>query len=131
MIQKLIEHPVVRFLIVGSSVAVVQFLIFFILDRFLYLPSIVSSTVSFAICIFINFRFQKFWSFKDPSRDHIGTQFSYFVINSISNLFINILAMALLLGVFTLNKYLAQIFSLAVIAVYNFFVYKFIFKKNQ
>lgn len=130
MIQNLIERPVVRFLIVGGTVAVIQLSIFFILDRFFHLPSMVSSTISFIVCVFINFRFQKFWSFKDPSHDHIGTQFSYFVINSISNLFINILAMALLLGIFRLNKYVAQIFTFAIIAVYNFFVYRFIFKKN-
>lgn len=130
MIQKLIEHPVVRFLIVGSTVAVIQLVLFFILNKFLHLKSIISSTVAFIICVFVNFRLQKFWSFQDPSRDHIGAQFSYFVINSISNLFINILAMALLLGIFRMNQYVAQVFTFAIIAVCNFFIYRFIFKNK-
>lgn len=131
MIKKFIEHSVVRFLIVGSTVAVIQLLIFFILDKFFHFPSMFSSTISFIVCVFINFRLQKFWSFQNPSRDYMVTQFSYFVINSISNLFINILAMALLLGIFKLNKYMAQILTFAIIAAYNFFVYKFIFKNNK
>lgn len=133
MIQKMINHVAVRFVIVGGTVAVLQLLMLFVLHSLVGVSSLFASIIAFVLSVFINFGFQKFWSFNDPSRDKMALQFGFFFTNALGNLMVNVILMAIWLGLLRLNVYVAQAITLILIAFFNFFIYKIIFnyKKNH
>jgi putative flippase GtrA len=130
-IETLLHNVLVRFVVVGGSVAVIQLAMLYGLHTKLHLPSLTASIIAFIISVFINFGLQKFWSFKDPSKNTIATQFGYFALNALGNLVINIACMYIGVSLLHINTYIMQPLTLALIALCNFFIYKIIFRYTE
>lgn len=115
-----------RFVVAGLSVAVVQLGLLSFLEMagvyYLY-----ASTLSFCVGIVLNFVLQKYWSFR--SVGNTKRQFVLFVGNSLINLGANAGLMVMFVELFSLPTLLAQVGSIAILMVYNFTVYSFLFKR--
>lgn len=115
-----------RFVVAGLTVAVVQLGLLSFLEMagvyYLY-----ASTLSFCVGIVLNFVLQKYWSFR--SVGNTKRQFVLFVSNSLINLGANAGLMVMFVELFLLPTLLAQVGSIAILMVYNFTVYSFLFKR--
>ncbi len=115
-----------RFVVAGLSVAVVQLGLLSFLEMagvyYLY-----ASTLSFCVGIVLNFVLQKYWSFR--SVGNTKRQFVLFAGNSLINLGANAGLMVMFVELFSLPTLLAQVGSIAILMVYNFTVYSFLFKR--
>lgn len=116
----------VRFATAGLTVAVVQLGLLLSLEMagvyYLY-----ASTLSFCVGIVLNFVLQKYWSFR--SSGNTERQFVFFIGNSLVNLAANAALMFIFVELFFVITLLAQVMSIAILMVYNFIVYSFLFKR--
>lgn len=116
----------VRFATAGLTVAVIQLSLLLSLEMagvyYLY-----ASTLSFCVGIVLNFVLQKYWSFR--SSGNTERQFVFFIGNSLVNLAANAALMFIFVELFFVITLLAQVMSIAILMVYNFIVYSFLFKR--
>jgi putative flippase GtrA len=94
-------------------------------------PIIPATSIAFLVAFFVSFSLQKFWTFRDKSRDRISKQLLGYLANGLVGLYLNGWLMKLLVEDYALWHLLAQILVSAVIALQNFLVYRIIFKKNH
>lgn len=111
--------------------ATIQLSMVYVFHTIIGMTEIISSVVAFIISVLVNFSFQKFWSFQDLSRDKIKKQFSFFALNAVVNLAINSGIVYFGVHILVLNIYVVQPLALAIIAIFNFFIYKIIFRYNK
>ncbi len=120
----------VKYVIAGGTAAVTDLVLLYVFTDILHLWYLFSAIIAFIIAFFVSFYLQKFWTFRDNSRDRIYAQASLYFLAGLMNLAINTGGMYLLvdkLGVIYLG---AQIIMGALIAATSFLIYKFIiFKK--
>jgi len=114
----------IRYIISGGTAAVVNLGILFILVHFFNNWYLISSVISYALAILVSFLMQKYFTFKDFTKDRIGEQGVLHVGIQVFNLCLNTLLMYLLVDLGGIYYLLAQIISAGSIAVYSFFLYK-------
>ena len=125
-----------RFLIVGSSAAIVNFalMIFFVeaLSFNTYVLKNVANAISIEVSVFFNFLLSRIWTWGDaPKRQGKGlvTQFIYFNLAALTGIIVRIIIFAALdnLGVF----YLINVFlGIGIAAIIDFILYdKLIFRR--
>ena len=120
----------IKYFIAGVTSAAVHLLILTIFYRFLGVWVVVSTSLGFIVAFFISFYLQKFWTFRDNSRDKFYKQMMiYFMVGAI-NMSLNASFMYYLVEKLGIWYLLSQVMVNGVIAIESFLVYKFvIFKK--
>ena len=119
----------VRYLFAGGLGASLNFLIYFILLSVFNFWYLIASIISFSLSTIASFYFQKYLTFRNLSKDNIKKQVFMFFIFAIINLLINVILMVFFVEILTVNKILAKVFTLGIIAIWSFFVYqRIIFK---
>ncbi|MDO8492459.1 MAG: GtrA family protein [bacterium] len=121
------KNIILKFVTTGLIVAAVQLLLFYILNNKILIPYLFSSTAAFIVAFFTNFFLQKFWTFKDVS-DKTASQLGLFFANSMLNLVGNVALMFFLVEYVTMLPLLAQIITMGVLMMWNFLIYKKIFR---
>jgi len=122
---------VIKFLLAGLTAAAVNLLVLDLLYRIFSWPIIPATSIAFLVAFFVSFSLQKFWTFRDKSRDRISKQLLGYLANGLVGLYLNGWLMKLLVEDYALWHLLAQILVSAVIALQNFLVYRIIFKKHH
>jgi dolichol-phosphate mannosyltransferase len=126
-----------RFIIVGSSAAIVNFafMIFFVeaLSFNTYLLKNIANLISIEVSVFFNFLLSRIWTWDDaPKRKGKGliSQFIYFNLAALTGIFVRLIIFAILdkLGVF----YLINVFfGIGIASILNFLLYdKLIFRRQ-
>jgi putative flippase GtrA len=116
----------IKYLIAGGTATIVDLVFLFLFYDVLNINIIIAATIAFVIAFFVSFYLQKFWTFRDNSRDKFKTQMAvYFIIGSL-NVGINALGMNLLVNKLHVWYLLAQIILSGSIAIYSFLVYNFL-----
>lgn len=124
------RNKIIRFVLAGGGVAVSQILILFLLTDFGRLWYLFSSIVSYVYAVIASFLLQKYWVFRDNSKDRALSQFSQFVFVALIGIIINTSSMYFWVEIVSLWYVASQFITGIMIAVINFFIYKFIiFKK--
>jgi putative flippase GtrA len=120
----------IKYLIAGGTAATTDLVLLFIFHDIVKINVIFSATLAFSIAFFVSFYLQKFWTFRDDSRDKMKQQMGvYFVVGAI-NVGINATGMNCLVNKLHIWYLLSQIIMGGSIALYSFAVYNFfIFKK--
>lgn len=113
----------VRFIISGSTVAVIGILILFILVDLLKIWYLLSSTIAFFVTLVVNFILQKFWTFEDNA-GKMHMQMSLFFLNALMNLVLNTVLMYGMVDMLRVHHLLAQGVVMGVLAVVNYTVYR-------
>jgi putative flippase GtrA len=125
-------RTVLFFLIAGGTAAVFQLCVYVLLSRTLAIPYLTASSIAFVLAVVVSFLLQKFVTFEHTGRTEIPRQFIHFFFLACMNLLANGALMYLLVEQVALHDVLAQMLTMATIAVWSFFLYKhFIFKKSD
>ena len=131
LLSLLIKYKIyVKYIIAGGTAATTDLVLLYIFHDAMKIKVVASATLAFIIAFFVSFYLQKFWTFRDNSRDKMKQQMGvYFIVGAI-NVGINAAGMNFLVNKLHVWYLLSQIIMGGSIAVYSFLVYKFfIFKK--
>jgi dolichol-phosphate mannosyltransferase len=119
---------VLRYLIAGSLVALVDFFLLYILTEFFHVWYLTSSVIALSIAVIVSFILQKVWTFQDHSLAGVRVQFFLHILLSGANIVLNTFLLYLFVEQMLLWYLLAQFLASGILACMNFFVYrKFIF----
>jgi len=128
------HKAIMKFVFAGGSAAMVNLLFLYIFHGLLAWGLILSTSLAFIFAFLVSFTLQKFWTFRNYNKEKIPLQIALYLANSFIGLNLNGLLMYLLVNKLGIWYMLAQVLVSLGIAVYNFFVYKFIifqFKPNK
>ena len=121
----------IKYIIAGGTAAATNLAILIFMTDVLNIYYLISTTVAFIIAYFVSFYLQKFWTFRDNSRDQIVKQMSVYFMVGVVNLGINDGGMYVLVDKVKLHHIPSQIIMGALIAIGSFMIYRFIiFKKT-
>lgn len=122
---------IIRFIISGGTSTLVNLSILFILTHFLNVWYLISSVVSFLLSFFVSFALQKFWTFRDHSKEVIHKQAFIYLLIVVADLYINTSLLYAFVEFVGTHYLIAQLMSGIMIAFINFYLYqKFIFNKK-
>jgi putative flippase GtrA len=85
-----------KFLVVGTIGAVVDFGIFNLITRLTPIPAVVASGISFVAALVSNFFWNRYWTYPDSRSKPFGAQFAQFILISAMGLVIRIPLFAVL-----------------------------------
>ena len=117
-----------RFLVVGTSAAVIHICTLYLLTEYASLWYIYSSIAAFIVAFVFNFLMQKYWVFKSADHTKIPVQLPLHLTVALINLGINTILLYIFVEYVGLWYILAQAISSAIIAAETFVVLRLIFK---
>jgi putative flippase GtrA len=114
-----------KFGIVGFSGLFVDFGTTYVCKEWLKIQKYIANSIGFTVAASSNYIFNRVWTFKshDPN---IAVEYTEFFIISLIGLAINNFVLWLILKRFKINFYLAKLFAIAVVTVWNFLANYFI-----
>jgi dolichol-phosphate mannosyltransferase len=119
---------ILRYLTAGGLVALVDFLLLYILTDLFHVWYLTSSVIALLVAVIVSFILQKIWVFQNRSLTEVRIQFFLHILLSGVNIFLNTFLLYLLVEQMHLWYLLAQFLASGILACMNFFVYrKFIF----
>ncbi len=118
---------VFKFLVFGGAGFASNIVILYLLTDIAGLWYLLSSIISFICSVSISFTLHKFFTFKNNSLEKIYWQGSIFLAVSVFNLFVNTSVMYLGVTIFGFHYLFFQITTSAIIAVWSFYLYTFLF----
>lgn len=114
-----------KFGVVGFSGVFVDFSITYLTKEKLHIPKYIANAIGFSTAATTNYFFNRIWTFKSNNPE-VMIEFTEFFAISMIGLAINTLILWLLVSKFKMNFYVAKIFAIAVVTVWNFFANAFI-----
>lgn len=124
-----ISIEVIRFIISGGTAAITELTLLYIFTEFFGVWYIYSAAIAFLFSFCVSFTLQKLWTFKDKNTNKTHKQATFYLLISVINLFVNIVAIYILVEVFGVWYMLAKVLISGTIAIYSFLIYKFIIFK--
>lgn len=122
----------IKYFIAGVTAATTNLVLLFVLTEFFNIWYLISASLAFIVAFSVSFYLQKFWTFRDKSKDKDHKQKAGYFIVAIVNLGINAVGIYALVEWLDIHYLLAQIITGVLIAVYSYAIYRFvIFKKNS
>ncbi len=118
------HRKIIKFIFAGGTATAVNFVLLYVFVDIVHLWYLAGSGLSFVFAFFVSFSLQKFFTFKDKKVDQVYKQLFQYLIVTLSGLAFNLLCMWVLVDHFGLWYMLAQFFTSAVVAVFNYFAYK-------
>jgi putative flippase GtrA len=130
--RKLYKHKLyVKYVIAGGTAAMSDFILLFIFTDILHVWYIISATLAFIVAFFVSFFLQKFWTFRDNSRDKMYKQMAMYLAVGATNTCLNAGGMYVLVDKFGVWYIFAQAVMAIGLALGSFVIYRFvIFKKH-
>lgn len=122
---------VLRFLISGGTATATNLAILYALTSIFGIWYLVSAVFSYAASFFVSFSLQKFWTFRDSSREGMHIQAgAYFAVGA-GNLILNTIMLYVFVEYADVHYLLAQLISGALIAVESYFLYHFFIFRSK
>ena len=121
-----------KFIASGGTSALTSLVLFYVFITFFNMWYLLASGISFTLSIMVGFYLQKYITFKNSPTGNSKKQMISFICFSLLNLLINLALMSLFVGILGLEKMLAKIITLSILACWNYFVYeKFVFAEKN
>jgi predicted glycoside hydrolase/deacetylase ChbG (UPF0249 family)/putative flippase GtrA len=117
---------VIRFVIAGVISTGSNLLLLFLFTDILGLWYIASAITSYLLAIAISFTLQKFWAFAHHSVAHVREEVFWYILNNVFGLVFDAVGLFVLVEYFGMWYMFAQFILLALIATWNFFIYRFV-----
>ncbi|WP_257656630.1 GtrA family protein [Parapedobacter lycopersici] len=117
-----------KFGLVGLSGVVVDFGVTWGCKEKLHLHKYVANSLGFMVATVSNYLLNKFWTFHAVGRDAMFIEFSKFFGIALVGLLINNLILYVVHEKLGLNFYLAKVFAIGMVAIWNFmgnYIYTF------
>lgn len=118
------NYRIVRFLFSGGLATATDLVLLFIFVNWYGLNYLPSSVLAFVAGMSVSFLMQKFFTFKDYSRDRIHKQTAFYFGFHILNLCLNTLLMYVCVTLLNVPYLIAQILIAGGLAICNFFTSK-------
>lgn len=123
------QAKIFRFLVSGGISAGVDLILLYVLTDIFGVWYLVSTIVAFILAFFVSFGLQKFWTFRDHSREGMSTQAGTYFLIAACNLALNTFLVYVFVDYLNFHYLLAQIVASILIACESFFVYqRFVFR---
>ncbi|MBU2552877.1 MAG: GtrA family protein [Bacteroidales bacterium] len=115
----------IKFGVVGFSGLFVDFGLTYFTKEKLHIPKYVANAIGFMSAATSNYFLNRIWTFESHNPE-IMLEYSQFILISIIGLVINTFILWLLVSRFKFNFYLAKVFAIGVVTIWNFFANLFI-----
>lgn len=115
-----------RFIVAGGLATGTNLAALFVLVDVAHVWYIASAILAYGIATVIGFSLQKFWAFSHNSLTHTKREVLWFVLNNALGLAFDAVALYVLVEYAGLWYMAAQFIALALIALWNFFIYRFV-----
>lgn len=121
-----------RFLIAGGIAFVVNIITLYMLTDIMHIYYLVSTVGAFLISFLVSFTLQKFWTFKEHSRDNLHVQLPLYLGMQVVNLGLNAALMYVFVEYLHVWYILSQTIITTVLSALVYFVNKkYIFKSQE
>lgn len=121
VINFLIKHTWIRFIIAGGTSAFVNLTLLFVLHNSFGIYYLLSSTLAFIGAFGVSFTLHKYWTFKSHTED-TNKQVILYLGTSLFGLILNIVLMYVFVDIFGVGVMLSQLFVGAIVAFSSFFI---------
>lgn len=126
------HQQILRFLITGGIAFTVNISVLYFVTSILHIYYLISVVFAFVASFSVSFLMQKFWTFKDHSREEWHVQFSLYLTLQLVNLALNAALMYMLVEYLHLWYILAQILISLGLAIISFIINRgYIFKSRN
>lgn len=114
-------YKFIKFGVVGFSGVVVDFGITYLCKEYLKAQKYLANAIGFTFAATSNYYLNRIWTFQshDPN---IAMEYTRFLIVSLMGLGVSTFVIWLLNGKFKMNFYVAKLFAIGMVTVWNFFV---------
>ncbi len=120
-----------KFFISGSLAALVNLGMLYVFHGVLEIPVVLAASLSFVLAFVVSFTLQKFWTFADMGSERIYGQLSRYLLVGLFGLWLNAFGIHILTERFGVFYLLAEVFLTIVLAIFNYFLYRLIFRKDD
>ncbi len=125
------RRKLLRYLVSGGSATAVNFFFLYLFTEWVGVYYLISVVFSFIMALGVSFVLQKFWTFKDVSKEGVHRQAVVYGIVAVINTGINVLLVYVFVEYFGAHYLLGQFISSGFIAIESYFIYQFfIFNKS-
>lgn len=128
--QKPIIRQFIKFCLVGSFNAFLDYFIYISLTRLFFFHYLLANLISFFITVCVSFILNKKWTFRDKD-SKVGLQYAKFWIMAVCGLGFNELILFLLVRYFNVYDLLAKTVAIGIVLFWNFFVGRYWVFKNS
>ena len=111
----------IKFGIVGFSGVIIDFGFTYLTKEYFKAQKYLANAIGFTIAASSNYFLNRVWTFHSQNPD-IGMEYTRFFLVSLLGLGISTLVIYILNGRFKMNFYLAKLFAIGGVTVWNFFV---------
>lgn len=127
--KRFTKHLIVRYLISGGSSAMINLGTLFFLYYVKHMYYLYAAVIAFIVSFLVSLILQKFWTFKDHSRDNLSLQVGKYLITSLFGLSLNTFILYVLVDHLHFYVYIGQIIAGGLTACVTFFISrKYVFK---
>jgi putative flippase GtrA len=117
-----------RFILSGSSAALVHFVLLYIFTEYFGIYYLVSTIISFILSSVVAFLMHKFWTYKNHNKEKIPSQFSFHFLVVGINLVLNTFLVYIFVEWIGLWYILAQFTISIILAFESFFILGWVFR---
>lgn len=121
---------IIRYIFSGGTAAVVNLGLLYILTDFVGLYYIASGILAFCIAVIVSFFMQKKLTFEDHSTENTHKKFLIYIIVAVINLVVNTSLLYFFTDFVGFHYIISQIISSGLVAVWSYFIYRIVFKKE-
>lgn len=126
------HQQIFKFLIAGGFAFVVNIVALYVLTDILHIYYLVSTVAAFLISFLVSFTLQKFWTFKDASKDNVHLQLQLYLAMQVANLGLNTGLMYVFVEYLHIWYILSQVIITTVLSIVVFSINKrYIFKTQS
>jgi dolichol-phosphate mannosyltransferase len=123
--KKILHYQFLRFAVVGTTGAVIDFTILIVLTEVFGVYYLASSIIAFALANLSNFIWNKLWTFRNKSDKHVRQFFSFLVVGVVG-LLINTGVLYYSVELLGFYYIIGKVIASAVVMFWNFFMNKYL-----
>ena len=124
MVEKLKQNKlfiqIMKFLVVGGTATLIDFVVLFILKEFASFNEIIANTISFTISVIYNYIASVKWVFDVNKEKDAKQQFIIFIVFSIIGLLINNIILWICVDKFAIYYLIGKVIATIIVMVFNF-----------
>ena len=113
-----------RYLLSGLFCAGLEYSVFQLMHQIIGLSLIVANTIAYALAFIFNFLITKFLVFNAPQKNSAQYQFVAYSLLVLFNFTLGTWLLVYLVQSWQLQAGLSKLFSMVIVAVWNFFIFK-------
>jgi putative flippase GtrA len=128
LVLKLFKLRAFRFIVSGGTATLVTLLLLYFFIDVLHMWYLSASVIAYIVGFTVSFILQKLFTFNDFTRKPIPKQTLIYFSVQLSNLCLNTFLMYVCVELLKMHYILSQIILAGIVALYSFFIYRYIFQ---